>query len=102
MTVTRLRPPAPSLADAVDRAITALTLTPADAGAVQLARQYAATIDAADNRADALEKLGPKLLTTLEALGATPAARARVTKAATGKAPVSQLGKLRDARHRKA
>lgn len=77
-------------------------LTPADMAAVKLARRYAATIDDAMNVAAALaglnvddadlasrvaalsarvdvvtvmEKLGPKLLTCLESLGATPRAR---------------------------
>src|SRR5258708_30574804 len=58
--------------------VDALILAAADAAAVKLAQRYAAAIDDADNRAEALERLGPKLLAALESLGATPAARAKL------------------------
>lgn len=53
-------------------------LTAADAAAVKLARRYAAAIDQAgpECAAEVLDKLGPKLLACLEALGATPRSRA--------------------------
>src|SRR5260370_38438836 len=63
---------------AVAATVTGLTLTAADAAAVKLAQRYAAAIDGADNRAEALERLGPRLLAVLESLGATPAARAKL------------------------
>src|SRR5260370_30383539 len=63
---------------AVAATVTGLTLTAADAAAVKLAQRYAAAIDGADNRAEALERLGPRLLAVLESLGATPAATAKL------------------------
>lgn len=95
--LAQLVPDAPDLRQAVAATVRALTLTPADTGAVRLALDYAAAIDDADEQADALAALGPKLLATLEALGATPAARAKA-KPTTGGKPESQLGKLRAAR----
>src|SRR5258707_6084763 len=86
------------LAPAVAGTVAALTLTAADAAAVKLAQRYAAAIDDADNRAEVLEKLGPKLLAALEALGATPAARARLKEGkATGGGKPSGLQALREA-----
>lgn len=58
------------------------TLT-ADSATIKLAERYAAAIDAADTpqlEAWALRNLGPLLLDALTELGATPAARARITK----------------------
>ncbi|HEY9413361.1 MAG TPA: hypothetical protein VIQ30_01260 [Pseudonocardia sp.] len=70
-------------------------LTDADAAAVKLARLYAAQIDA---NPEALESVGPKLLSALESLGATPRARA----ARKGGAPVAprqgKLAAIREAR----
>lgn len=60
----------------VVEAIGKLALAPEDVAAAALAVRYAAEIDAADDRAEAMEKLGPKLLATLEAIGATPRSRA--------------------------
>lgn len=74
-----------------------LSLSPEDVAAAALAVRYAAEIDAAENRGEAMEKLGPKLLTTLEALGATPAARARLKGGATSRAE-NRLAALRAAR----
>lgn len=85
----------------------ALSNTPADAAAVQLAKQYAAAIDASEagRRAEVLERLGPKLLSALDALGATPRGRATTARpSTTPSSPVSPdaagsaLARLRDAR----
>ena len=63
------------LAPAVEETITALKLGERDTAAAQLARQYARTIDAAQDPAWAARWLGPLLLKALESLGATPMAR---------------------------
>src|SRR5258708_37971617 len=68
------------LGPAVAETVTGLTLAAADAAAVKLAQRYAAAIDGADNRAEALERLGPRLLAVLESLRATPAARAELSE----------------------
>src|SRR5258708_32494072 len=71
---------------------------PADSAAVKLAQRYAAAIDDADNRAEALERLGPRLLAVLEALGATPAARAKLKEGrAAGSGKPGGLQALREA-----
>ncbi|MEH1013057.1 hypothetical protein V6U90_08090 [Micromonospora sp. CPCC 206060] len=74
-------------------------LTPADAAAVKLARRYAAAIDEADPEAAAevLDKLGPKLLAALEALGATPRSRAARKGGASGPGR-GKLAAIREAR----
>lgn len=99
-------------------------LTAADAAALRLARRYGAAIDDAHQvaaelaallpddedvraqvaalaaRVDAittLDKLGPKLLASLEALGATPRARAAFKPVAKG-AGGGKLAQLRNAR----
>lgn len=109
------------LAPAIAETVANLDTAPEDAGAVRLAERYAAQIDEAatiaaeladisvDDENDArqlhalskrveaqavLAELGPKLLTTLESLGATPKARAVVSKG--GKPAVSRLQVLRD------
>lgn len=85
------------LAPAVTGALAKLSFADEDAGAVKLALQYAAAIDRAENRAEALERLGPKLLACLDALGATPAARARL-KGGPADAATNRLALLREAR----
>lgn len=77
----------------VAETILALGLNPEDAAAAQLARRYAAAIDSAVDPAGTLNELGPKLLAVLEALGATPRARAAVAKgaASTGSGKLSAL-----------
>lgn len=91
-----------TLREDVDASIAALSLTSADAGAAQLAREYAALIDSAigddADRAWALRWIGPLLLDCLESLGATPAARARLKDGKQAPAPESPLDKLRAAR----
>ncbi len=83
------------MATAVAATLDALDLTEADTAAVRLARRYAAAID--DDEA-ALDVYGPKLLAVLEALGATPAARARLKGGKPADAKPSRLAQLRDAR----
>src|SRR5260221_14148532 len=86
------------LRPAVTATVTGLTLAAADSAAVKLAQRYAAAIDDADNRAEALERLGPRLLAVLESPGATPAARARLKEGrAAGSGKPSGIQALREA-----
>lgn len=94
---SRLRSADTTLAHAVAGAVDSLTLSPEDGAAVRLARHYADAIDQADDPGKALEVLGPKLLAVLDALCATPAARARVVKGVVPGGP-TRLQILRDAR----
>src|SRR5258708_9544728 len=82
---------------AVTATVTGLTLAAADSAAVKLAQRYAAAIDDADSRAEALERLGPRLLAALESLGATPAARAKLKGGKEPGATEDPLQKLRAA-----
>jgi hypothetical protein len=83
-----------SLADALKDA----PLLPRDSGAVALAKQYAAAIDA---DGDVLDALGPKLLAVLVQLGMTPAGRGAKGGAPDG--PVaSKLDELRARREQRA
>jgi hypothetical protein len=68
------------LAPAIAETIASLDLKPEDAAAARVAERYAAVIDAAKDQAYAMRWLGPLLLDALEELGATPAARAKLTK----------------------
>lgn len=93
---------------AVCETVDALDLDPGgrDAAAVKLAKQYARTIDEADPGkayASAIRWIGPELQRVLEALGATPAARAALTRT-TPQAPAqeSKLDQLRAARQKRA
>lgn len=86
------------LEGAVRETIGALEVTDADTAAVRLAIAYARTIDGNPDPSWAYRWIGPLLLDTLEQLGATPAARARLKTGKTGDAPVGQLAKLRAAR----
>lgn len=75
---------APSVVNALTRALKAADVQPADAALAALAKHYAAQLDtaAADGTADAatLAKLTPGLVQILDALGMTPKARrARAT-----------------------
>jgi len=76
---------------AVAVTLDALGLKPEDTAAAKLARYYALQIDQATVSGEpkisawAARNLGPLLLQALEALGATPAARAAIT----GKKPAS-------------
>jgi hypothetical protein len=84
---------------AVQETIASLGLLGSDAAAVKLAQRYAQVIDQAADQAWAMRWLAPLLLDALTELGATPAARARLTKGA--KAPdgkPNRLAQLRAAR----
>ena len=63
---------------AVEDVLRALKLDRSDMAARHLALQYAEVIDAGG--AETLKDFGPKLLTVLETLGATPRARAALSK----------------------
>lgn len=93
----RLRSVDGMLAPAVAEMLTQLDLAAEDVAAARLARQYAAAIDAAGEPGEALDKLGPKLLACLEALGATPRSRAAIKKGGAG-AGQGKLAALRAAR----
>lgn len=87
------------LAVAVRRALTDLDPQARDQAAAELALAYAR---AADSGGD-LEKLGPLLLTVLEALHMTPRARAAVMKGTSNdsrKSPLDELRARRAARQR--
>lgn len=85
------------LATEVANTIRSLDVTGEDAAAVKLARLYATEIDQAEDKAAALDKLGPKLLAVLESLGATPTARAKLKGGAPSAGP-SRLAQLRASR----
>ncbi len=120
----RLRPADDLLEPAVAATVEALTTAPEDAAAIRLAQRYAATIDRAVQVAADLDEippedydtgkliqtlrakveaqavladLGPKLLAALDALGATPAARARLKAGGAPSVP-TKLAALREAR----
>ena len=90
----------PSLRDAddlllpqVQHTIAQLELRPEDSAAATLAERYAAAIDADPEQ---LRDLGPRLLTCLVELGATP--RARATAGKGGASGGGRLAQLRAAR----
>lgn len=89
----------PTLAAAVRAALGTVENTPQDSGAVRLALTYAEAIDA---DRDQLAKLGPGLLSVLEALALTPRARAAVlgkgAPSASARTPLDQLRERRRAR----
>jgi hypothetical protein len=87
---------------AIQETLAALGQLGEDSTAKKLAQRYAQVIDATPDakQASVLRWLGPELLKVLEALGATPAARAAMTKGqkpATENAP-NGLAKLRAAK----
>jgi hypothetical protein len=97
---------------ALAETLASLNLGPEDAAAKKLAQRYAQVIDAlpdksprgAPGQAWGLRWIGPELLKVLDALGATPDARARISKLAKGggdkpaDAAPSQLDRLRASR----
>jgi hypothetical protein len=88
---------------AVRTTLAALEPGPEDAAAAKLAETIAANMDATTDGVYASRWLAPELLKVLTALGATPEARAAITRTAkTGgdkpDAPVSRLDQLRTAR----
>lgn len=96
----RIRSASDLLLPAVQETIAKLVLTPEDTAAATLAEHYARTIDAASEEleADTLKELGPKLLGCLEALGATPRARALLRKGVPGNGGPTKLQEIRNAR----
>lgn len=73
--VRRIRPPTGVLG-AVTAAVESMTwLAPSDAGMVELAKKYAALIDAAEDDPKAVGWLGQNLSGALKSLGGTPAER---------------------------
>lgn len=102
-------PSAPmTLSDAVDAALGAADwLTEKDAAASELARKYAALVDAAlaTGEMDAINKAhavaGPNLQKTLASLGLTPEARGELG-AKDEKGPVNPLDELKAKRRAKA
>jgi hypothetical protein len=96
--VSALRDASELLWPAVAETLIQLDLRPEDAAAKKLAQRYAQIIDQAADQAWALRWIGPLLLDALEALGATPAARARITKGGQHPdASPSRLAQLRAA-----
>ena len=93
------RPADELLSPAIAETLAALDLKPEDAAAAQLARRYAAAIDAARDPAWAARWLSPLLLDALCALGATPASRHALTKgqrqAPAGPSRLDQLRAVR-------
>lgn len=87
---------------AVRETLDEIALEPRDEAAAELARTYAATID---EHPDRLGDLGPRLLQVLDALTATPAARAKVTRLARpsidARPETTPLDDLRAARARR-
>ncbi|MFW6091983.1 MAG: terminase small subunit [Actinomycetota bacterium] len=100
--MAKLRDAEQLLGPAVAATLTSLGLGDSDAAAARLARHYAAAIDAShcsECGADTtLDTLGPKLLAALDALGATPAARARMLRGGGQHAGTGRLQALRDTR----
>lgn len=84
---------------AVQETIAELGLLGSDAAAVKLVQRYARVIDQARDEAWAMRWLAPLLLDALTELGATPAARARLTKGAKpADGKPNRLAQLRAAR----
>jgi hypothetical protein len=71
-----VRDPEHLLLPAVEATLAALPLLPSDAGLAALARRHAQLIDRASDQAVALRWHGPRLLTVLTSLHATPMSRA--------------------------
>lgn len=88
------RDPDELLLPAVDVTIAALGLGEPYQAIAQLARVLAAAIDEARDQSAALRVLGPSLFKTLEALGGSPASRARMPARPQRPAP-SRLAQLR-------
>jgi len=85
---------------AVAESIEALDLGPEDTAVAQLALQLAGTIDAARDPAWAARWLMPNLLAALEALHATPLARARAKVTTKQDSRPNWLAEMRAARPR--
>ncbi len=85
------------LSTTASQVLEALDLLPQDALAARLAIQYVRLISMHQDDPVIVGRLGPKLLDALDALGATPAARARL-KGGPGTDAPTQLQALRSAR----
>lgn len=89
---------------AVAETLATLELGSEDAGAKKLAQRYAQVIDQHDDQAWAVRWIGPELLRALDALGATPDARARIRSMTKGggdsaaNAAPTRLDQLRQSR----
>lgn len=99
--MTALRDASELLWPAVRETLTQVDQGSEHAAARKLAQRYAQVIDESKDQVYAMRWVGPLLLDALEALGATPVAKAALTKGAKpADGPESQLDKLRKARRR--
>ncbi|MFE9748456.1 hypothetical protein ACFYOT_26415 [Saccharothrix saharensis] len=88
-----------TISEALSASVSALDLKPQDKAAVELARRYAALLDAPDGD---VGRFGPLLLSTLTALGMTPAGRAAVAKGKEGRTDDGGGSKADELRARRA
>jgi len=90
-----------NMQQSVQRALDTEQREPRDEAVAALALAYAAEIDAGEE--GILDKLGPKLLASLEALQMSPRARAIAKRGAAADAPArkSRMDELRERRARK-
>jgi hypothetical protein len=87
------------LTTALEQALAEADLDTLDAATIELARTYADHIDDANEE---LSKLGPRLLTCLEALLLTPRARAKILTAGDdNEQPTNPVDELRDRRRQR-
>jgi hypothetical protein len=89
------RDPDELLLPAAEATIAALGLGERDAAAAQVVRLLAAAIDDARDQFAALRYLGPELRKALEAIGGTPAARAKLPQKPPQRSAPSRLAQLR-------
>lgn len=86
-----------TVADALSDALETAATSGADGATIELAKRYAAEIDAGED----LAKLGPKLLACLDALLMTPKARAAVVKGGEDEPETNPLDDLRERRRKR-
>jgi len=86
---------------AVAAALKDAPLLPRDAAAVALVKRYAAMLDTMAHDPETLDRLGPKLLAALSALGMTVAARGVVKGGESGAGIAARLDEFTAARARK-
>ena len=91
------RAPDELLLPAVEQSIEALQLGERDQAVAQLARVLAQPIDESANQSVALRVLGPQLQKALEAIGGTPASRARLPKKTAHRSTPNRIAQLRAA-----
>jgi hypothetical protein len=97
--MTALRDASELLWPAVAETLATLDLTPEHAAAAKLAKRYAQVIDDTRDQAWAMRWIGPLLLDCLHQLGATPQAKAALTKGVKpADAKPGGLAKLRAAK----